>query len=278
MGTHLIEKGQGGLDRLAIACPWAEAHLYFQGAHVTHYQPAGSQPVLWLSPRSHFEAGQPIRGGVPVCFPWFGPKADEPQAPLHGLVRTMKWDLLSVDTLDNGSVRASLCVDCGPWMLTHTLTLGTSLTMKLEAYNRSGAAATFESALHTYLAVGDVGDVEIEGLAGCEFLDKADAMARKTQREQPLRLSAQTDRVYLNTPSDVEVRDVRLGRVIRVEKQNAASTIVWNPWDEKARAMPEIGADAWRGFVCVESGNVMENRVAVNPGRSHAMTVRITAS
>ena len=277
-GTYRFESGEGGLERLSVGTRLAEAHIYKYGAHVTHFQPHGERPVLWLSPRSRFAPGHAIRGGVPICFPWFGAKADDPQAPSHGLVRTREWALVGIDELENGSVRASFDTEAGALMIAHTITVGRALVMRLDVYNRGGEPASFEAALHTYLHVGDVRRVSITGLEGTVYIDKAQGGARKSHDDVPITIDRETDRVYLGTESPVQIRDPVLGRTITVDKSGSRSTVLWNPWSGKAAAMPDMDPEAWAEMVCVETANVAENAVRLPAGRSHTMTATVSVS
>jgi glucose-6-phosphate 1-epimerase len=213
-GTLRFEPGQGNLTRAVITTPDAEAHVYLHGAHVTHYQPAGQSPVLFMSRESHFAPDKPIRGGIPVIFPWFGPRAGDPAAPAHGFARTLEWSV--VETKPTGSaVGITLALNPSDstrrWFaqdfeLLYTVTLRTTLDVSLEVRNRSTTEFTFEEAFHTYLAVSDVRQVTIGGLDGVTFIDKTAAQARVVQ-SGPIRIERETDRVYLNTTGGVTVSD-----------------------------------------------------------------------
>jgi len=274
--SYRFEAGEGGLERLVISTRDAEAHIYRHGAHVTHFQPHGEKPVLWLSPHSPFQAGMPIRGGVPICFPWFGAKADDASAPSHGVVRTREWSLIGVDELDNGSVRASFDTEDGPLMIAHTITVGRALVMRLDIFHRGKEPVAFEAALHTYLHVGDVRRVTVTGLDDATYIDKVDGGARKRQPSGPLAITGETDRVYLGTESAVEVRDPMLGRTITIDKSGSQSTVIWNPGLSRAAWMPDIGTEGWSQMLCVETANVADNAIRLRPGRSQTMIATIS--
>jgi glucose-6-phosphate 1-epimerase len=264
-----------GLERLRITTPAAEAVVYFQGAHVTHYQSRGQAPVLFMSARSRFAAGQPIRGGVPVIFPWFGPHPFDPNAPAHGFARTTAWSLGDVRrsgeavtiTLVMGSAKSSV-------RLRYAVTIGAALDLALTVQNQDARALQFQEALHTYLAVSDVGRVSIKGLSGRDYVDKVDGMKRKTQRGA-LRITGETDRVYLDTSDTVTVDDPGMNRRILVSKEGSSSTVVWNPWVEKAVKMPDFGDDEWTRMLCVETANVADNAVTLAPGATHVMRAMV---
>jgi D-hexose-6-phosphate mutarotase len=279
-----LEPGPGGLDRLSLRAAEGEALVYLQGAHVAHFQPKGEKPVLWMSARSRFEAGKPIRGGVPVCFPWFGPKAGSPEAPLHGFARILPWSIGAITREPDGSLRAvlELSADAAArggfpheLALQLAVTVGRSLRMELTARNADSAAATFEEALHSYFAVSDVRQVRIRGLEGNGYVDKTAAMDRKPGEPEPIAIVAETDRVYLGATGTVTIEDPGWRRRLMVSKSGSRTTVVWNPWLAKARAMPDFGDDEWTGMVCIETANALDDAVTLAPGATHVMTATL---
>jgi glucose-6-phosphate 1-epimerase len=263
------------LERLRITTPAADAIVYLHGAHVTHYQPRGQAPVLFTSARSRFARGEPIRGGVPVIFPWFGPHPTDPKAPAHGFARTTEWSLGDV-TQDNDTVTVTLAMGSpkSSVRLRYAVTIGADLDLSLTVENLDARALQFQEALHTYLAVSDVRQVSISGLSGREYVDKVDGMKRKTQPGR-LTITGEIDRIYLDTPDTVTVDDPQMNRRIFVSKEGSASTVVWNPWVEKTKRMADFGDDEWPRMLCVETANVAENAVTLAPGASHVMRAAV---
>jgi D-hexose-6-phosphate mutarotase len=279
-----LETGPGGLAQLVLQAAEGEAHVFLQGAHLSHFQPKGERPVLWMSAESRFETGKPIRGGVPVCFPWFGAKAGAPEAPPHGFARILTWAVSAVAREPDGSLRAVLDLSPGAaarggfpheLALSLSVSVGRSLRMALTARNANGAAATVEEALHSYFAVSDVRQVRIHGLEGVGYLDKTTAMARRPGEAGPIAISAETDRVYLGATGTVTIEDPGWRRRIVVSKSGSATTVVWNPWIAKAKAMPDFGDDEWTGMVCVETANAGSDAVTLAPGASHVMAATL---
>lgn len=278
-----IESGLGGLTRVTVRTPACEADVYLHGAHVTHFQPAGHHPVLFLSANSEFIAAKPIRGGVPVIFPWFGPHSSDAHAPMHGLARLREWDVENVRSDgENVTLILRLASDGAPngWpelcSLRYEITMGSSLRLALRVENGAADTLLFEEALHTYFAVGDARQIEIEGLRDTIFLDKTDNFAQKTQLERQLRLEAETDRVYTETAATCIIHDEANARRIVVAKQNSNNTVVWNPWIAKAAAMTDFGDNEWPSMVCVETCNVGAGAVQLAPGAAHEMTAHIS--
>ena len=158
---------------------------------------------------------------------------------------------------------------------TYRVTVASSLGLTLEVENTGNTAFSFEEALHTYFAVQDVRAIEISGLAGTDYLDKVGGTTPRNQGPAPIRFTAETDRVYVNTQAACTIHDPGARRQIVVRKGHSNATVVWNPWVDKARAMPDFGDDEWPGMVCVETANVNVHAVTLAPGAEHSMTATI---
>jgi glucose-6-phosphate 1-epimerase len=280
-----FEAGEGGLPCVLVTAPAAEARIYLHGAHVTHHRPTGQSPLLFLSARSRFTAGTAIRGGVPIVFPWFGPRPGDPRAPDHGFARISEWSVQSVERAGDGVTvvltlppsDATRALWPSEFRLTYRIAVDAALRLTLEVENRSAAPFTFEEALHTYLAVGDVREATVDGLGGARYVDKTDGMRRTMLPPGPFRPSAETDRVFVGARDRCAVIDPVLGRRLVVDKHGSATTVVWNPWSDKAARMTDLGADQWTSMLCVEAANAMEDAVTLAPGARHAMGVVIGA-
>lgn len=258
--------------------------VYDHGAHVWAWQPEGAEPVLWMSANSAFETGQPIRGGVPVCFPWFGPGRSGDLQPAHGFARLNEWQLVEDEHTDDGGLRVVYRIDNSiaisephfphQYSAQYTVVFGNhDLVLELAVTNDGSEAFSFEAALHTYLSVGDVRQASVAGLDGAEYLDKV-AGEWRTQSGD-ITITAETDRVYLSA-DDVTLDDPTLGRKLLVSKEGSANTVVWNPWVDKAAAMPDFGDDEWPGMICLEAANALDDAITLAPGESHTMVQRIS--
>ena len=286
-GSVRIEAGRGGLPRISVTADKASAEIYLHGAHVTRFQPRGGDPVLFMSESSFFKSDKPIRGGIPLIFPWFGPRVGDPQAPMHGFVRLRAWSIESIDRRHDGSVRVVLVLGSDAetlalwphaFSLRLTVVVADSLDVALEVKNLSPQPITFEDAMHTYLEVGDIRRASLEGLEGVEYFDKADGMKQKKQPSEPVRIMGETDRVYLDTKATCTLHDPVKNRAIVVEKEGSDATVVWNPWIEKARAMADFGDDEWVRMICVETVNAMQHAVTLPAGHTHRMFARIAVT
>jgi glucose-6-phosphate 1-epimerase len=280
-----IDTGAGGLERARVSGPRAAAEIYLQGGHLTHWQPRGAAaPVLFLSRRAVYTPGKAIRGGVPLIFPWFGPHATDRAKPMHGFARARAWRLLMAEPAPDGTVTVELGLDDDDatravwphaFRARYRVTIGDTLAMTLDVTNTGRAAFTFEAALHTYLAVGDVRTASVTGLEHTAYIDKVDGMTRKRQGGEPLQLTGETDRVFLGTRARCVVDDPALRRRLHVDKTGSATTVVWNPWSAKAAEIADLEPDDWRRMLCVETANAADDAVTLAPGDHHVMTATI---
>ena len=284
-GIARVVEGSGGLLKVSVTSPDAAGEMYLQGAHVTSWRPAGAAEVLFVSAQSRWENGVAIRGGVPICFPWFGGRAGDPKAPSHGLVRAKAWQLDGIRQA-GGAVTASMSTasDEGTkeWLpsdfrLEHRVTFGRELHMELVLKNTGTAALRFEEALHTYFRVGDIEKARVRGLDGMQYTDKTDSRRMKVQQGDVV-ITSETDREYLDTPHAVELDDPALRQRIRITNENSRTTVVWNPWEHKAKALADLRDDEWTQMICVETCNVSEFAVDLAPGQEHTMKSLIAIS
>lgn len=285
--------GPGGLTRLRLSPKGAVAEILAHGAHLLQYQPAGQPPVLFLSQTSDFAAGKPVRGGVPICLPWFAGEyakttgrtgSADVDAPMHGFARTRAWRIVDVTTHNDQSASATFRLhndgDGRQWFpndfgAEFVITVGQSLEMSLRMRNTSGQAFRFTEALHTYFYVGDARRVTVHGLEDATYLDKTEGFARKSPTGRPIIFAGETDRIYVNTTATCRLEDPALRRQIVIEKEGSDTTVVWNPWQTRAKAMPDMDDDGWQNMVCIETANAADNVVTLAPGMVHELTARV---
>ena len=282
-GRATMVEGNGELPRIQVTSDHATAEIYLHGAHVTDFQKKGEPPLLFMSQCSRFAEGQPIRGGVPIIFPWFGPREG---APAHGFTRIAPWVLNEITTQSGGGVSlrfgfpASALSTMGPpFAAFYVVTVTDCLRMDLHVVNTSpDQPFSFENCLHTYFAVADIPAVSVRGLKGVAYQDKVDNFTRKTETADAIIVTGETDRVYLDTTTEVEILDPGYRRRLTVAKSGSASTVVWNPWIAKAQQMADFGNDEYRRMICVESGNVAGNRLTLAPGETSTLSVTISSA
>ncbi len=284
-GVLEFEETASGLVYASITTHAATAAVFLQGAHLTHWEPAGAEPVLFLSPQSEFAPGKVIRGGVPIVFPWFATdqkqdRIDGNPGPAHGFARTQEWTLLFAALVGED---VSLTLTLGPTAISRALgfdrfrvalqfTIGRTLTMRMTVGNEAEEPLVFEEAFHSYLAVSDVHQVTVSGLEPTGFIDKTANFAVMPAEERPLDFAGFTDRVYNHTSATCVVHDPGLARKIVVEKLNSATTVVFNP----RKALPDLAEAEWPKMLCVETVNASASPVTLAPGKTHTMEARIS--
>ncbi len=269
----------------------AQLDICQQGAQILSYFPDIKQPpLIWLSDCAKYVKGQGVRGGVPVCWPWFGDIQRNPEAvqnmtrndaPFHGLARTADWQLFS-SSADSHSVQLTLQLDVSQgladWPHAATLqlhiNLGERLTIRLDNHNLGTKPLAISQALHTYFAVSDIRQVEVQGLEGCYYHETLEDWEL---REQPgaLSFTGETDRVYLQVPEHLQIVDRGWKRRIHLRTQGSQSAIVWNPWIDKAHTLSGFASDAWQQMLCIENANVLDDHLLLEPGARHCLQLEL---
>ncbi|WP_180125311.1 D-hexose-6-phosphate mutarotase [Rhodoferax sp. BLA1] len=270
-----------GLPVAEISTPLATASVALHGAHVLSWQPAGQAPVIWVSKAAIFELGKPVRGGVPLCWPWFGPLADK---PMHGFVRTMVWQVRGAELDASGQLvlRLGISDDASTralWDFAFDLelvvTVGSTLTIALTTRNTGAAPFSINQALHTYFATSDIHQTTVQGLAGGSYINKVQNFA-VCQQEGDVVFTGETDRIYTDTTADSVIVDGVTGRTIRIAKQGSASTVVWNPWSEKEKNIVDMAAGEHRQMLCVETCNAGPDSISIPAGGVHTLAATIS--
>jgi len=278
--------GEGGIPLINIKNSQAKASISLQGAQVLSWAPKTAtgefEEVIWVSDKASFLPGKSVRGGIPICWPWFGPHSTRKNFPAHGFARTTRWQIESTLTLDDGSSRICLTMEPRPenvemWpsqtSVLVQITIGKKLEIELITHNHGTETITIGQAFHTYFKVGDISQVILHGLADTDYLDKLDDFKRKHQHG-PIVIDKEVDRIYLDTTTDCVLEDKHLKRNIIIIKCGSHSTVVWNPWEETARRMGDLGEQGYKKMLCVESSNAAEDVVTIEPGKDHHLWVQ----
>lgn len=273
--------GEGGLPKLVVSTELAEAEIYVQGAHITHFQPRGEQPVLFLSQSNTFESGKPIVGGVPVIFPWLGRKGDR-KLPAEGLARTHSWMVLDVQE-ENDRVILGFGLGCGPGceaaypqpcQLIYRVGIDRALTMELWVQNRGADPLICDVSLLPYLAVPDVQQMALHGLGGSRYLDRADAFRSRDPGDPILRFGPEVDRIYLTPDSPLSLEDGD-GRTVTV-RHSAPCALVWVPGPRSSRAPQDLGPEEWQQFLCVGPAEVSPAPMRIAVGGSAMISATLS--
>lgn len=261
---------------------YASAKVAINGAHVIHYQPKGQEPVLWLSNTALFKNGKAIRGGIPLCWPWFGDHSNA-QLPAHGFARNDSFDLINIESNEQGETVLLLRLTnnafnqrfwADAFQLDAAITIGQKLTVTLTMYNNGNAKREFSSALHSYFTVSDVGDILIKGLDQTAYFDKVKGF-EKSMQTGDIVIDQEVDRVYIPTDNTVSITDKGFKRTLHITKSGSQSTVVWNPWVDKAAAMKDFDDDGYKTMVCVETANAMADTISLAKGESHTISTTI---
>jgi len=277
-GIVKIVPGNNTFPKVVVTTPQASAEIYLHGAHLTSWIPTGQKEVIFLSEKAQFQDGKAIRGGVPICFPWFNAKQDDPKAPSHGFVRTKSWQLDAI-THEGNAIAVSLSTQSDEatkkWWphnfhVTQRITIGTQLKIELVVTNTDNSTLTFEEALHTYYHVGQIREATVVGLNDTTYQDNTEGNREKLQQGNNT-FTQRTDNAYLNTQHDIEIIDPSLQRRILIAKRHSNNTVVWNPWEELAQSMADLGDEEWQKFVCVEAANIRANAITLQPEEQHTM-------
>lgn len=282
-----LEEAAPGYPILVIQHPTATARVALHGAHVMHWAPTGHAPVLYMSPQSIYAEGKALRGGIPICWPWFSAHPTDAALPMHGLARLRFWQLDAAQADDH---RATLQLSLRSSAATRAhwphdfhcqlhLSIGTELEVALTTENTGPAPLPLTEALHTYLTVGDISRVRLTGLHGSPYLDTVGTPAQRLQ-EGDVTFDREVDRRYQST-SAIHLHDPAQHRTLTVHKDASATTVVWNPWIEKSARLPDLPDDAWQHFLCIEAANASPPEpqpLQIAPGARHTLRTRLTLS
>jgi glucose-6-phosphate 1-epimerase len=279
-GALRFTEGRGGLTMIEVDNGLATALISPYAGQVLAYRPAGAaEDLLFVSERAYFATGKAIKGGVPICWPWFGADPDGKGRPAHGFVRSWPWRVLATSALPSGATRVTLGVaDDGhsralwPYYfnLMVEITVGHSLGLELITRNAGDRPFRITQGLHTYFRVGDATRVRVLGLEGCTYIDKAaGANDAILTQEGPVTVSAEVNRIYESVPPSLAIEDPVLGRRIRISSRHSATCVVWNPWVETARAMGDLDDEDYRIMLCVETVNTASEVIQL-PGGGEA--------
>jgi len=284
-GKLEITSEHGGLPIAIITNKFAKVLVSIYGAHVLSYQPKGQEEVLWMSSQSTFEEGNPIRGGIPICFPWFGPHASDSQKPQHGFARLQMWKVTKTADLPGGETQLCLSLQQDQKLKTlwpysfHAemiITVGASLNVAFRCTNTSKEQLSYTGALHSYFTVSDIANIKIKGLRGSRYYNGIGATVPSAQEEDNLVIQKEENRRYIDTTSDCIIEDSGLSRKIRVGKKGSRVTVVWNPGAEMAKKIADMPDDGYKTMICVEAVNAYNDIVVVQPKENRTLATTIT--
>ena len=284
VSSHIeFKEGPGGIIVAEIKNESALAEIFLHGAQLTYFMPKGYEEVIYLSPNSRFAPGVAIRGGISISWPWFTDHPMDKSKPAHGFARTSDWHVRETKKLSDSETEIRLGLTNSNdtlklfehrFYLEVIFTIGSQLNIELRTINIGSTEFTISSAFHSYYKVNDIRDIPIHGLDDITYIDKVDDFTTKKQ-DGAVQISGETDRIYIDTETECIIEDPGFSRSMHIKKSGSKSTVVWNPWQEKARAMKDLGGEEYKNFVCVETANAAEDTVTILPGEDHKLRMNI---
>lgn len=279
-GYVTFKEGPNGFPIVLITTPHATAAITLYGAHLLSYRlDSDPRDLLFLSEKAIFKEGTPIRGGVPICWPWFGPDPEKLGRLDHGLARTRMWNVVASDLLQDQECAITFELTDTPetyalwphrFRLSLKLTVGKTLTLELTTENRGDTPFNLTQALHTYFSIGNITHTRITGLEGLTYLDKTDGGCKKREND-PLSINAETDHIYPFDGRDIVIHDATLGRSVNIQSEGSRSAVVWNPWIRVCQQKADLAEDDYRKMLCIETANAGDDIISLHPRQSHSL-------
>lgn len=277
--------GRGNLPSVEIITKNAKAEISLYGAQLLSFIPSGQRDLIWMSEKSLFEEGKAIRGGIPLCFPWFGPHATDKTKPQHGFARLQYWQVKQVKASEDETIIIELSLQPSATTIAlwpHQFTavaqfvIGKSLEVKLTVTNTGDESFEYSDALHTYFNISSIDTIGIEGLQNASYYD-AFGTDLKTQHPALLYFNTETNRRYVNTTAGCVIHDNGFNRKISVGKTGSKVTVVWNPGEETTKTIGDMSPEGYQTFVCVEPANAYAgiDMITLSPGQSHTLSTTI---
>lgn len=284
-GVIQFYNGTGNLPFAAVTNQFGKAAICLYGAQAMSYVPVGQPDILWVSSRSMFEEGKPIRGGIPVCFPWFGPHSTGKAKPQHGFARTTTWQVKAVQELADGSTKLQLglqqsaeSLELWPHAFEATIdfTVGTSLQINFTVTNTGNESFEYSDALHTYFNISDIEAISLQGFDKAAFYESfgTELFEQETAALYP---GKENNRRYVDHTSEAIISDPGFNRKIKASKSGSKVTVVWNPGPETTLKMPDIDPEGYKTFLCIEPANAYPgiDIITLSPGGKFTLSAQI---
>lgn len=273
-------EGQGGLPFIQVQTDKAQALISVYAGQVLSFKPINQDAdLMFLSTKAYYQAGKAIKGGAPICWPWFGADPEGKGRPAHGFVRNRMWEVIETHLGPEGEVAVTLGLNDTPetqaiwpysFQLRLVVTIGDTLKLALITHNTGDQAFTITQAFHTYFSVKDIHHATVSGLDGNSYLDKVDAGKQK-QQSGNVRIDSEVDRIYLNVSNDLIIHDAALNRRIAIKSQGSQTAVVWNPWEKIAKEMADLLDDDYLRLLCVETTNAATDTILIQPGNQFSL-------
>ena len=276
-----FSKGKGDLPFVTISTPHSTATISLQGGQVIGFKPVDAeQDMLFVSKNAYYETDKSIKGGAPICWPWFAANPDNAALPFHGFVRNQLWQVQATESHENGDVVITLLFKDSDktsaiwpyaFELKEVITIGQRLSIDLITKNTGTEVLNLTQAIHTYFSIGDITQVQVSGLENKTYLDKVDQYALKKQAG-PITVRQEVDRIYQQVDTPLVIHDAAWNRQIHIAHSGSATAVVWNPWIDISRNSQDLEDDDYQRFICVETANAADDVVTIMPGDAYTLT------
>jgi glucose-6-phosphate 1-epimerase len=286
-GQLKFVKGDGGFPFILIRNHSATALISLYAGQVLSFLPTGEgEDLLFLSPKAYYDAGKAIRGGIPICWPWFGPDPKGLGRPSHGFVRNGLWAVSGTQAASEFETKIKLrfleteqseSFWQQPFSLDLEISVGNTLTLELTTRNMGDKIFSVTQAFHAYLHVGNINQMQILGLEGIKYTDNLDSHTQKLQMGA-VTVTGEVERIYTNVRNELIIDDSVLNRQIRIASSSNKTAVVWNPWTTKSEKLPDLENDGYQRFICVETGNVVTDVVEIPPGNEFSLLTNFRIS
>ncbi|HOT13707.1 MAG TPA: D-hexose-6-phosphate mutarotase [Bacteroidales bacterium] len=283
-GNIFFKSGKGGHVYAKIDNRFAACEVSLYGAQVLSFEPHGEPDIIWLSKKSHYDKGKAIRGGIPVCFPWFGPHAEEKTYPQHGFARLIDWQVENVNNNPDGTTYIALYLCQNDFTKTYwpydfearvIITVGEQLKVELKVTNTGTEEFSYTDALHTYFHVSNIEDICVEGLMNAKFYNGPGATQLEAQNVEQLTITKEENRRYIGHSGACSFIDNGYNRKITIEKTGSNTTVLWNPWADTIKTMGDMPSDGYKNMLCIEPANAFNDIIALKAGESHTLSTII---
>ena len=283
LGGKIQFSTKNRLTKLIATSKNSTLECYLQGAHITSFSPNDSAEILWLSPIARFEQGKAIRGGIPICWPWFGKHPIDSSLPQHGFARNSLFEIVQTTELDNGDLQIRLSMQTNEeslrlwpfkFKLSVIITVGASLSIELKTENTDSQNITITEAIHSYFAIKDISTTQLQGLENTSYYDQlldSDAL----QANSPVEFTQEVDCIYRAPTNDLLILDDGTPKT-KIQQAHGNAVVVWNPWIEKSKSMNDYPNNGYTKMLCVEAANTRYGSIDLSPGEHHSIKQIIT--
>jgi len=297
-GCLKFVEGKGGFPIIEVDNEYASALISIYGAQVLSYKPKlnsydnqskysleEGNELLFISEIAYFEQDKSIKGGIPICWPWFGRGPENLGRQMHGFARNMLWQL--EDTVSISEVGTEIVLSLSEskesyalwphdFKVMLTITIGKTLRLSLKTVNTGKQIFTITQALHAYFSIADIQKIKVDGLNKVQYINTVNGANKIELQEGEIAVNQEVDRIYTDVPSRTILIDEKLKREVVIESDGSKTTVVWNPWIEICKNSADLIEDAYQRFICIETANAAEDVIVIEPNESFKIEAEYT--